>query len=59
MKLSISVYCVLLYYQKVLNYNVQKKKILLNALLGHICRMPNCLFAGRGANGSQIGQLKV
>lgn len=58
MKLSISVYCVLLYYQKVLNNNVQKK-ILLNARLGHICRMPNCLFAGRGANGSQIGQLKV
>lgn len=30
MKLSISVYCVLLYYQKVLNYNVQKKSCLMH-----------------------------
>lgn len=44
MKLSISVYCILLYYQKVFNYNVQN---LLNALLDCICRTPNC-FSGWG-----------
>lgn len=46
MKLSISVYCILLYYQKVFNYNGQN---LLNTLLDRICRMPN-RFAGWGGD---------
>lgn len=45
MKLSISVYCILLYYQKVFNYNVQN---LLNAVLDRFCRMPNSFAGWRG-----------
>lgn len=37
MKLSISVYCILLYYRKVFYHNVQN---LLNAALDCICGMP-------------------
>lgn len=54
MKLSISVYCILLHYQKVFYYNVQN---LLTAVLDCICRTPNGFCKRRRR--CQIGQLKV